>query len=405
MPRTKLREDRPPRELPAVVLGDLSLVRPLVWAGVRVVVGTDDADDLCLRSRHVREHFLLPGYGAAARVQSAALLRDVGARLADQHGRRVPLFYGNDAQLALLYDHRSLLEPVFAFVLSDGEVGRAMLNKRAFATLCEERGVPAPRTRTLDDEQAVRELRPPLLIKPRDKTDWHELRDALFDGRGKARVFGDADELLGDRAVRRARHAVIVQEYVDADVDGLYSFHGFAAGDGRILAGFCGRKVETYPPFAGESAVIELVNDPRVDETGREVVARLGVVGPFKVDLIRPRGRDELVTLEVNARFNLWHHLGAANGVNLLQVAYDYLVSGIEPAQCAYDPRVRWLSFYRVYRGLLEAGRGRAAAVAGWAALSLHRPSIHDLFDWSDPAPFLGLLQELLGGKRTSAAA
>jgi D-aspartate ligase len=405
MPRTSFREGRPRREIPAVVLGDLSLVRPLVWAGVRVVVGTDDADDLCLRSRHVHEHFLLPGYGAAARVQTAARLRDEGARLADQQGRRVPLFYGNDAQLALLYEQRELLEPVFAFVLSDREVGRAMLDKLGFATLCEQRQVRAPRTRTLDDEAGVRSLRPPLLIKPRDKTDWHDLRAALFDGRGKARVFRDADELLGDLAVRRARRAVIVQEYFDADVAGLFSYHGFAAEDGRVLAGFCGRKVETYPPFAGESAIIELVQDAAVEAAGREVVAKLGVVGPFKVDLIRPRGRDELVTLEVNARFNLWHHLGAAHGVNLLEVAYDYLVSGIEPGACAYDPRVQWLSFYRVYRGLLDAGRGRAAAVAGWAAMSLRRPSVHDLFDWSDPGPFLGLLQELLGGKRSSVAA
>jgi predicted ATP-grasp superfamily ATP-dependent carboligase len=391
--------------MPAVVLGDLSLVRPLVWAGVRVVVGTDDADDLCLRSRHVHSHFLLPGYGAAARVRSAAVLRDVGARLADQQGRRVPLFYGSDAQLAMLYDYRDLLEPVFSFVLTDADTGRAMLNKLGFAALCESRGVEAPRTRTLDDDHGVRQLRPPLLIKPRDKTDWHHLRDALFDGRGKARVFADADELLADLAVRRARDAVIVQEYVDADVAGLYSYHGFAAEDGRVLAGFCGRKVETYPAFAGESAIIELVHDPRVEAVGREVIAKLGLVGPFKVDLIQPRGSGALVTLEVNARFNLWHHLGAAHGVNLLQVAYDYLVSGIEPVASAYDPRIRWLSFYRVYRSLLEAGHGRAAAVAGWAARSLQGPTIHDVFDWRDPAPFLGLLQELLGGKRDSAIA
>jgi D-aspartate ligase len=389
--------------MPAVVLGDLSLVRPLVWAGVRVVVGTNDADDLCLRSRHVQSHFLLPGYGAGDRLRSASLLRDVGARLADEQGRRVPLFYGSDAQLAMLYDHRELLEPVFSFVLTDADVGRSMLNKLDFAALCERRGVEAPRSRTLDDDEAVRELRPPLLIKPRDKTDWHNLRDALFDGRGKARVFDDADQLLGDLAVRRARDAVVVQEYVDADVAGLYSFHGFAAEDGRLLAGFCGRKVETYPAFAGESAIIELVHDPRVEEVGREVIAKLGVVGPFKVDLIRPRGTEDLVTLEVNARFNLWHHLGAAHGVNLLEVAYDYLVSGLEPGRCAYDPRIRWLSFYRVYRSLLESGHGRAAAVAGWAARSMEGPTIHDLFDWRDPAPFLGLLQELLGGKHASA--
>jgi D-aspartate ligase len=388
-----------------VVLGDLSLVRPLVWSGVPVVVGSDDRNDPCLRSRHVRSHFLLPGYGDGQREQSAEVLRELGQRLAETWGERLPLFYGSDGQLAMLYDHREALEPYFHFTLSEPAVGRALLDKLDFARLCEERGVRAPRTCQLDGdrEEALLRLQPPLLVKPRLKTDWHALRDALFDGRGKARVFPDAAQLLSEPAVQAARGALIVQEFVSAPVEELYSFHGFATPDGRLLASFCGRKVLTQPPFAGESAVIELVDDPRVQAFGEEVVARLGVRGPFKIDLIAPAS-GPLVVLEVNARFNLWHHLGAAHGVNLPRIAYDYLVSGKSPIQVpAIRPRARWLSFYRVYRGFCEAGHSRPAALARWAAMSLRRPSVHDLFDWRDPVPFLAMLGTLLGIAPTPA--
>jgi D-aspartate ligase len=387
------------RKVPAVVLGDLSLVRPLNWAGIPVVMGTDDTFDPGLWSRHVKSSFVLPGYSVDKRRQSAARLQEIGERLCRRHGQRIPLIYGQDAQLAMMYEAREPLSQHFRFVINEPALGRAMLDKEEFARLCVRKGVRAPRTCRLD-EVSIRELgelRPPLIVKPKLKTDWHRLRDSLFDGRGKARLFDDADSLLAEPAIQAARNAVIVQEYIDAPVESLCSFHGFAAEDGRLLASFCGRKVKTYPDFAGESAVIELLDDPQVAEAGREVMARLGVVGPFKIDLARDRRNGELVTLEVNARFNLWNHLGAAHGVNLLEVAYDYLVHGREPSELPYRPRARWVSFYRNYRGFKDAGASRPTALARWAAMSLRRPAVHDVFDWTDPGPFLSLLAALMG--------
>jgi D-aspartate ligase len=390
------------RSVPAVVLGDLSLIRPAAWAGIPVVVGTDDLADPSLWSVHVRRPFVLPGYDVGKRRETAAVLEEMGERLHRQHGERIPLIYGNDAQLALLYQMRETMERHFSFVLNEASLGAAMLDKEHFGALCRRKGVRAPRTSRIEDAtmSELREMQPPLLVKPKLKTDWHPLREALFDGKGKARVFRDLKTLLDDPAVQASRDNLIVQEYVEAPVDALYSFHGFATEEGQILASFCGRKVTTYPPFAGESAVIELVDDPAVAEVGREVVARLGVVGPFKIDLIRDPRSAELITLEINARFNLWNHLGAAHGVNLLQVAYDYLVFGRHPAPSRCQPRARWVSFYRSYRGFKDAGASRPGALARWAAMVMRRPAVHDVLDWRDPAPFLQLLGTLLGKPR-----
>jgi predicted ATP-grasp superfamily ATP-dependent carboligase len=93
--------------------------------------------------------------------------------------------------------------------------------------------------------------------------------------------------------------------------------------------------------------------------------------------------------LEVNARFNLWNHLGAVNGVNLMQVAYDYLVSGKRPPPQPYRTDTRWISLprdFRTYRVL--AARGELSFLQ-WISSILLTPTIHRHFSWKDPAPFV----------------
>jgi hypothetical protein len=92
----------------------------------------------------------------------------------------------------------------------------------------------------------------------------------------------------------------------------------------------------------------------------------------------------------VNARFNLWHYLAAANGLSVPRVAYDYLLEGRTPAAPQrFGTSVRWLSFkhdWRAYRALSARGE---LGFWGWAgSLALSR-KVHELFAWSDPLPWL----------------
>jgi predicted ATP-grasp superfamily ATP-dependent carboligase len=281
-----------------------------------------------------------------------------------------------------------------------------MLDKQRFAGACTAAGVKAPRTWTDDMPlEALREMRAPLLVKPKLKSDWQKLKLAFFRGGAKAMRFESAGDLLDHPAFELVRDSVVVQELIESPVAALSSFHGFADASGRLLASFCGRKVRTSPAFAGESAVIELVRDDEVERAGRDTVARLGVVGPFKVDLVRDPRTGELFTLEVNARFNLWHHLGAAHGVNLPAIAYHHLVEGRDEAPLdEVVPRARWVSFYGCYRALRDEGRGPVGALARWAATALRSSVVHDVLDWRDPAPFLWYVRSLARPRRRGPA-
>lgn len=382
------RQHRPP----ALVLGDLTLVRPHGMAGIPVIVGTTDPYDVTLHSRYVSGHVVLPGFEGPDIERSAVALLELGARLADASGGRVPLVYGTDQQLELLYRYRNELARYYLFLLNDERLGWALHDKARFAALCGERGVLTPKTADPGDDAAgaLAGLRSPLVVKPKCKAHWAELKAELFGGEAKARAFATRAELLAHPAFARHARALLVQELVDCDTGGLCSFHGFADAEGKVLASFAGRKVRTFPEFAGESSLIELTDDPAVVSAGRAAAEALGLRGPFKIDLAFDRASGRYYTLEVNARYTLWNYLGAVHGVNLPAIAYEYLVEGQPPAALpTYAPTYRWLNFYRDAQAFREARpRGRLAAAA-WASSLSPRRLVYELFAWTDPEPFL----------------
>ncbi|WP_437902123.1 hypothetical protein WME95_26100 [Sorangium sp. So ce327] len=374
-----------PERPPALVLGDITLVRPHGMAGIPVIAVTKDPTDAVVCSRHVSAACLVPGFDEASRAASAATLLRLGARLHAALGRRIPLVYGTDPQLELVYRHRRALAQHFLFLLNEEDVCWSLLDKEGFYDLCEARGVLAPRTLRPGGDPAS--LREPLLVKPRRKSAWAEIQRDLLGGAGKARLFDTRAELLAHPHFERLKQDLIVQEHIPGGVVDLVSFHGFADEEGELLAWFCGRKLRTYPAFAGESAVVEITGDEAVAEAGRDVAAKLGLKGPFKIDLVRDARSGALYTLEVNARYTLWNHVGAAAGVNLPRVAYDYLVEGRRPpAPPRAAPSHRWLDLYRVYRAFRE--QRSSASLAGWLGTVAGARTVYDAFAWDDPKPF-----------------
>jgi D-aspartate ligase len=359
-----------------------------------------------LRSRHVDGHCLVPGYLPQQEAETALTLLRLGERLTEALGRRVPFFYGQDAHLELLYRHRSELERHYLFTLNDDPLAWSLHDKGRFFPLCVAAGVRVPRTVVPspghDIARELGELRPPLVVKPRTKTDWKAIQSALLESHSKARVFASAADLLAHPRFQALAELVVVQELIDAPVTALYSFHGFATPEGRLLASFSGRKLRTYPCVAGESAFVELVHDGDVEATGRAVVEKLGIRGPFKIDLIRDARTGELYTLEVNARFNLWHYLGAANGVNLPLLAYEYLCDGrvpLEPPR--YDVRTRWLDFYRDRHCFQEDAQ---LSTPQWLQSLLFGHTVNARFAWDDPMPFIDWMQRTVRARVARAA-
>lgn len=393
-----------PERPPALVLGDLTLIRPLGEGGIPVIAATTDPVDIVLRSRHVSSACVLPGFDDVHQDESAARLLDLGARLHGALGRKIPLFYGTDAQLDLLYRYRRELSAHFLFLLNDEDVAWSLLDKESFYRLCEVKQVLAPRTLrpTGDIAGALAGLREPILVKPHRKSGWGGLRRDLLGGSGKARVFDTRAALLAHPDFRRLRDEVIVQEHIPSSIVDLVSFHGLANERGGMLAWFCGRNLRTYPAFAGESAFVETTDDAAVAATGHEVARKLGLKGPFKIDFVRDARDGKLYTLEVNARYTLWSYVGASAGVNLPRIAYEYLVDRrTPPSPPRAAPGHRWLDLYRDFHAFKEQDGGTALA---WLGSIAGPRTCVDTCAWDDLRPFLWWAKTFLVRKVTGRA-
>lgn len=371
---------------PVVLLGGLNIVRALGMAGIPVIIASSQRGTPSMASRYCTATLELPPL--AERQALVETLVGAGRRLAAQYGAPVPLFYDNDDRLALVQDCRAALAPHFALLLNEPQLGDALLDKSLFQALAERHGLPVPRRIDWDGLGAEGG---PVLVKPKIKTAWDHssVHQQLFGGAGKARVFGSGREARADALVGQLAGQLTFQEYVPGDDEAIWSFHGFAAPGGEVLDWFVGRKIRTFPAHTGDSSYLRLAREDGLVALGRDIAMRLSLAGIFKMDFKRSAATGRFYLLEINTRFNLWHYLGAVNGVNLPRVAYDYLTRNKFPEPSNPQTRYRWLCLrfdWCAYRELKALGR---LSTARWLWSLARSPKVYDLFSWSDPLPFL----------------
>ncbi len=393
-----------PGRQPVVLLGGLNLLRPLGLASIPVIVATPSPASLALRSRYCRGTCMLPRADSSGGSATVEVLLAAGEELFQRTGSKTPLFYGTDDQLALLYRNRDAISRHFTAVLNEPDLGLALLDKAQFDDLARRCGLAVPRTLAWsgNDAGSIAAAEGPVVLKPRLKEAWEksEMFRTLLGGKGKAIVFESGNALLARPEVVRLQDALTVQEFIPGGDDRLLSYHGFADEKGEVLASFFGRKIRTFPPITGESSFIELIaGDEELERAGREVIEKLGLKGIFKLDLKQSPLDGRIYLLEVNARFNLWHYLGAASGVNLPRIVYDYLVSGTREPAATYSTRGRWVDLrldYRAFRELRACGK---LSVAAWVRSLLWTGRIYHIFSWRDPWPFVVSVARHLGRK------
>lgn len=367
----------------ACVIGSMDLVRPLGLAGIRcAVVARPHA-----RVRYSR--FTVDAIDWADPWREPEVLVD--RLLAFGRGQPEPpvLYYDRDAVLLLLSRRREELQDVFRFVLPEAELVERLLDKARFAALAAEAGLPVPPTQRIAagaDAESI-DLELPLVIKPvnRDIPSW-----SAVGGGGKALPVYDAVTLrtalreLGENGVD-----VLVQQLIEGPESRIESYHAYVDESGTIVGEFTGRKTRTYPTTNGFSSALEITGARDVADLGRDVLARIRLRGVAKLDFKRDSG-GRLHLLEVNPRFNLWHHPGALAGVNLPALVYADAVGLPRPQSSPVRAGVRWCRPGRDLRARRAAGIGLAPwlvwfmaceAKSGGLALDDPAPAVRGTLD------------------------
>jgi len=251
------------------------------------------------------------------------------------------LYYGTDWDLLMVSRHRERLAKTFRFVIPDADLVESIVDKDRFAALAGELGLPVPPSRRVVAGASAGDvdLRYPLIVKAvtRQIATWSA---AGSGGKGVRVDDSAALRRLLDR-LAGAGVDVLVQELIPGPETRIESHHAYVDETGAIAGEFTGRKIRTYPREYGFSTAVEITAERDVAELGREVLRRIGLRGVAKLDFKRdPDGALHL--LEINPRFNLWHHPGAVAGVNIPALTFADVVGLPRAAPGPARAGVRW---------------------------------------------------------------
>jgi predicted ATP-grasp superfamily ATP-dependent carboligase/thioesterase domain-containing protein len=363
----------------ACVVGDLSMVRALGRDGIPVAVAASEPDSRMRRSRYCRAVVRTPSWVDDPEAALAALI----AWGSEQ--REVPVvFYQGDHDMVALSRGRSRLAPHLRCVLPPAELVEELADKLRFAALAERERLPVPFTLALHRGSAVADElarwdRFPCVLKPCMRTPRFAQR-AQNQKAMRIRGRSEMDTLLA--VIESCDTDFVIQQAIDGGEEYIESYHAYIRPGGEVMGDFTGRKIRTAPRLYGFSTYVEITDDDEVRRLGRSVLEKLGFSGVVKVDFKRDPRTKRLYLLELNPRFNLWHHAGAAAGVSIPALVYR---DCIEPGSARPAGRaragVRWVNArddWRAYEG----------SSARWLAEVL-TAEVNESFLLRDPLPAL----------------
>lgn len=378
----------------ACVLGTMDLVRPLGLAGIGCAVVAQPGQ-ITRYSRFTRAVVEWADPSTEPEV-----LLDRLMRFAASEPDWPALYYEGDWELLFVSRRRERLRSAFRFVVPDAQLVEDLVDKDRFQSLADRLDLPVPETRRVTPGEVGPEdlgLPFPLIVKPltRRWATWKPIA-----GGAKA-LRADTPRDLSAIWPRLADGSfeVVVQELVPGPETRVESYHVYVDERGEVVGEFTGRKIRTYPAAYGFSTALEITDAADVCRLGRELVGRLGLHGVAKLDFKRdPAGGLRL--LEVNPRFNLWHHLGARAGVNLPALVHRDLMGRPRLPVPSARAGTRWV----YHRHDARAARQAGIPLRRWLPWALSAEAKSSLA-LDDPMPLVRgslsrLARPLLAGRR-----
>jgi len=362
----------------ACVIGEIDLVRSLGIAGIPLAV-VSPPGDFTRYSRFTRI--------AIDRIDAWRRPEELVDRLL-AFGRSQPskpiLYYNGDWDLLLVSRFREKLRTAFHFVIPDATLVEDIVDKARFRALADKHELPVPASAQISAGSVPRvdHLRFPVVVKPltRQHQTWKPLTRAKV-------IEVESAEELAELWPRLASADVdaLVQEAIPGPETLIETYHAYMDADGAVAGEFTGKKIRTYPTHHGYSTALVLTDADDVRELGRQILHRLDLRGVAKLDFKRHPDTGRLYLLEINPRFNLWHHLGARAGVNLPELVYRDLVGVPRPPASKAQPGVRWCSPWRDAQAVWT----QHVPLLRWIPWVLSCEA-KCAMSWDDPLPFLG---------------
>jgi len=298
--------------------GTLAAARCYGKNGVAVRMADETTNARALYSRHVTERLVHPPLS-----QPRALLDWLLAWGKEHPGT---LLYPPNDHLAWLFAaHEGELSKVFVMYSPPEETIISLIDKKRMHEACAEVGIDVPETHALGeagaDSPIVRELRWPVLLKPRTQV-FLESGIKGFIVEDRTALAAELDRyrrLVSFNRVLTDRHPDItepmVQEYLTAAETSIFSVSGFVSKSGEIVAR-AAMKVLQRPRKVGIGLCFEGREiEPVLVEKLSALCKKVGYHGTFESEFIADG--DKRLLIDFNPRFYSQMGFDIARGVPL----------------------------------------------------------------------------------------
>ena len=257
----------------------VAVVRTLGRLGVPTYAVCEDRFAPEGLSRHLEGRFLWPTTGC----EDPALLLDGLRRIGRRIARPAVAVATDDEAAVFLAEHAAELGEHFLLPAVDPSLPRRLASKYGLYELCRAHGQAAPATlrpASLDElGDAVGDLRFPVVVK--NSEPWVRLSAPAVT---HTTFVSGADDLI--RMARRwpAGAGCVIQEYVPHKVAQDWIVHLYCGADSKVLVGFTGVKVRSWPVDAGVTTFAYVASNPHLAELAAAFCARVGYRGVCDLD-------------------------------------------------------------------------------------------------------------------------
>ena len=298
--------------------GGVAVIRTLGRVGVDVFGVHEGRRVPAARSAYLTGGFIWRTAGHDEHRQQ--LLAGMAA-LADRIGRPTVVIPTDDHGAMFLNEHAGALPE--CFLQPRLPVGRAreLVNKQRCLEVARRVGFPVPRTTVLRvpvraGEAAEVDL--PVVVKRAE-------RALLPDGTRSystviARTAGELRRLVEDPA---EEHEVLLQEVIPGDPGDDWLYHGYFDAASSSVLSFTGRKLRSYPAYAGETAYARAERNPALCDQVEQLLKAIGFVGVASMDLRYDRRDGTYKLLDLNPRvgacFRLFEN---AHGIDVVRALH-----------------------------------------------------------------------------------
>jgi D-aspartate ligase len=369
--------------------GSVGVIRSLGRLGVPVYGVVEDRFIPAAMSRYLTGKFVWDTRG----LDNQRLLEGM-AVIAGQLNRPAILLPTDDVGAIFVAEQADALRPCFLFPEQPAELPRIVANKRELHHLCEKLGVPHPQAvfpNSIDEVyQFLDRARFPIVVK---------MAQSWVGSMGvpPTSIVQTPKQLIELYQRVQTGHVsnLMLQEYIPPECAEDWIFHGYCNSKSERLVGFTGRKLRSYPPFAGPTTLGQSIENEALRQQTWAFLRAISYSGIMDLDYRFDRRDHQYKLLDFNPRIGAQFRLFQDDaGIDVARALYLDLTQGRVANGRPVEGRTFIAEPFDMVAGVFYTLAGQQSVAQWWRSFSGRKE-----FAWfsrDDVVPFLMMFLRLL---------